>query len=184
MGKQYPVTTYDEPGSDPSHPENSRITTGNTRVTSGPAQDPRYKGGTFISIEHGDSKRTEIYEASEDDYDAAPRGSSCYIATAVMSRMSVGEDLSILEPLRAWRYSVMERTRPGRFMSNLYRRTAPSTALAISRMPWACSILRFVFVRPATYLVTREPSVFRDVLLYLIFVTGMTTATLLTIGAR
>ena len=62
MGKQYPVVTYDPPGSDPNRPDNSRITIGDTRITGGPSIDPRHPGGTFISVEHGGGKRSEVFD--------------------------------------------------------------------------------------------------------------------------
>ena len=47
-GKQYPVGTYDPPGSDPKNPGNSRFTKGNSSITSGPAKDPNHKGNTGV----------------------------------------------------------------------------------------------------------------------------------------
>jgi len=183
MGKQYPVVTYDQPGSDPTHPDNSRFTIGDTRITSGPAQDPRYPGGTFTTVESGGGKRSEVSDGDygDGDDDSQQGGSNCYIATAVLGSPS-GGNVDILEPLKAWRYAVMEQSRLGLWMSTLYRRTAPATAKKISRTPLTCVLLRRVFVDSALRLANEKPSLLRDARLYGLFVLGTVSAKVLTIG--
>lgn len=184
MGKQYPVVTYDQPGSDPTHPDNSRFTIGDTRITSGPAQDPRYPGGTFTTVQSGGGKRSEVSGGDYgDDGDDSQQGggSSCYIATAVLGSPS-GGNVDILEPLKAWRYAVMEQSRLGLWMSNLYRRTAPATAKKVAKIPLTRVLLRRVFVDPALQLADEKPSLLRDVRLYGLFVLGTVSAKVLTIG--
>ena len=167
MGK-YPVVTYDEPGSDPNRPDNSRFTIGDTRITSGPSIDPRHQGGTFISVEHGGGKRSMVYD--DDDSDDTPQrdSSGCYIASAVFGSPS-GGNADMLEPLKVWRYAVMEQSRLGLWMSSLYRRSAPITARKVSTAPLICSLLRHIFVDPALRLTNEKPSFLRDVQLYCLF---------------
>ena len=60
MGKRYPINTYDEKGSDPKNPGNSRFTLNGGTITSGPAQDPRYEGQRFLSVDNDEGKSTYI----------------------------------------------------------------------------------------------------------------------------
>ena len=60
MEKRYPINTYDEEGSDPKNPGNSRFTLNGGTITSGPAQDPRYEGQRFLSVDNDEGKSTYI----------------------------------------------------------------------------------------------------------------------------
>ena len=60
MGKKYPINTYDQEGSDPKNPGNSRFTINGGTITSGPAKDPNYEGQRFISVDNEEGKSTHI----------------------------------------------------------------------------------------------------------------------------
>jgi hypothetical protein len=60
MGKKYPINTYDEEGSDPKKPENSRFTLNGGTITSGPALDPKYEGQRFVSVDNDKGKKSFI----------------------------------------------------------------------------------------------------------------------------
>jgi hypothetical protein len=62
MEKRYPINTYDEEGSDPKNPANSRFTLNGGTITSGPAQDPRYEGQRFLSVDNNEGKSTYIIQ--------------------------------------------------------------------------------------------------------------------------
>jgi len=48
-GQTYPINTYDPPGSDAAHPDNSRFMMGDKYITSGPANDPQPEADRFVS---------------------------------------------------------------------------------------------------------------------------------------
>lgn len=65
--KQYPITTYDQPGSDPGKPDNSRFTIGDTSITSGPSLDPTINDTNFISVQQGNEKASWTYTPDDDE---------------------------------------------------------------------------------------------------------------------
>lgn len=103
-------------------------------------------------------------------------GGICYIATATL--MGRPESASVLRLLKGWRYGTLEQSRLGLKLSNYYRRTAPSLAQILPRYPVVAGSIRGFFVLPAVRMLKREPKtkvakLFRDLVLGLIFVSGL-----------
>lgn len=179
MGGKYPINTWDEQGSDPKHPGNSRFTINGSSITSGPAQDPRYEGQRFISVQGPSGKYSGVVDDDDDSYetddDADYAGSSgCFIATATLQDNYPAD---ILVPLKKWRYDVLETTFFGNILSKRYRNTAPRVAAKMQRLPRVCAFLRKYFVFPAIDLAEQAPSTSRNMKLLLLFLVGSVIAT-------
>ncbi len=123
-------------------------------------------------------KVTEIYETvntvqpdysddSDDPNDSVQGGgSSCYIATAAMQGFY---PTNILQPLKDWRYGVLESGWLGRYLSSYYRKTAPHIALKVSRSEDWARFIRQWFVLPATRVATWPESPIKDICLWTLF---------------
>jgi hypothetical protein len=168
VGRQYPINTWDEPGSDPDHPGNSRFTINWSNITSGPAMDPAHEGDRFLSVQNQHGKSSYIVG---DEYEESSGG--CFIATA-----SIKGDIPVdaLTPLKTWRYNVMETSLLGQKLSTHYRRTAPDVARKIGNMPRVAAFLRICFVIPAIVIAQKPKSYLRDSALWAIFILGSLTA--------
>lgn len=174
-GKQYPVGTYDPPGSDPKNPGNSRFTKGNSSITSGPAKDPNHKGKRFVSVQNPQGKGTYIVDNSGDDDKGKEEG--CFIATATLG---TSQNLKILDPLKSWRYQVMETSKFGLWLSSLYRSKAPEIAVKVSNLSFQKRVLYLLFVSPAIQVVGWKPSFVKNLALYTLFLAGFILAKLST----
>ena len=182
MGGKYPINTWDEQGSDPNHPDNSRFTINGSSITSGPAQDPRYEGQRFISVQGPYGKYSGVVDDDNDSYETNTDGaddyagsSGCFIATATLQDNYPAD---ILAPLKKWRYEVLETTAFGNILSKRYRNTAPKIAVKMQRLPRTCAFLRKYFVFPAIDLAEQVPSTYRNIKLLLLFLVGSVIATL------
>ena len=101
----------------------------------------------------------------------------CYIATASINGFMT---LESIEPLKYWRYTVLEKSSVGFFFSNVYRRKAPGIAKKISTMPTACLIVRKAFVTPALQILEKRKGVVRDFTMWFLFLTLILTAKVIT----
>jgi len=175
MGTEYPINTYDPEGSDPKNPGNSRFTINGGTITSGPAQDEKYKGQRFISVDNMEGKSTYIVPDTSDKSDSSSTSGWCFIATATLQG---NYSESVLIPLKDWRYRIMESSRFGMYLSNNYRQFAPKIAYQISDMPKASEFLRKFFVFPAIKL-SKNPGFVSNLLLWIIFFIGSISARIL-----
>lgn len=106
-------------------------------------------------------------------------GSGCYIATASLQGLMPIESLN---PLKKWRYTVLERSKIGGYFSALYRNNAPEIAFVIADMPLLCTLIRHFFITPSLKLVAKRQTFGRDLLLWSLFLTLMGFAKLMTLG--
>jgi hypothetical protein len=114
------------------------------------------------------------WENEEDsDLEDESNSSGCFIATAIIQKQF---SLDILEPLKVWRYKVLERTLIGKFLSNHYRHVAPGVASRIKDFPVVSAFLCQAFVLPAITCASEPASLWREVRLIFYFVTGFVTA--------
>ena len=113
------------------------------------------------------------------------RGSGCYIATAAIKGHM---NIDALNPLKLWRYSVLERSHIGYKLSSYYRKTAPFVAAEIDVRPFLAIFLRKLFILPALRVLKQRESASRreiyDTILWLIFVTGLSIMEALKIVLR
>lgn len=118
---------------------------------------------------HGDST------SYDKDWDNSSNNSSgsCYIATASLQGAM---PIEILEPLKQWRYVVLEKSSFGNRLSSYYRRTAPQLAKEIAGMPRMSAFLRNTIVKPAIRLANRPPSVARNTGMFTLFLIGLSIA--------
>lgn len=105
----------------------------------------------------------------------SPSSGGCYIASASLQGTM---DIDQLDPLKEWRYKVLERSHVGKLLSDFYRSTAPRIAAKVGRMPRLARLLRVWFVKPALFIVNKPRSIWRSVKLSFLFITGMLIATL------
>lgn len=150
----------------------------NKKYIDGPAKgehqgyDPNTRR-SFVAAQH----RSKDKKNDDGDNSTSSGGSTCFIATACLS--TKGISASVLDPLKDWRYSVMESTLYGRLLSNLYRKEAPVIATAIGDFPRVCSLLDRVFVQPSLKLVRKKHTTLCNFLLYILFLTGFMLSWLL-----
>jgi hypothetical protein len=101
----------------------------------------------------------------------------CFIATAsLQGRMP----LESLISLKLWRYSVLESTKPGRILSNFYRKSAPEIARKVETRPVVSAFLRTKFIQPALGIVQKRQTLLRDLSLSILFLSMLSAAILLT----
>lgn len=132
-----------------------------------------FKNGrmSYLRDDHGNGHN---YDKDWDKDDNSSRSSGlCYIATATLQGR---EPVEVLEPLKQWRYDVLEKWGFGNKLSNYYRRTAPPIAKEVSQMPFIGAVLRNLLVKPAVILSQRPPSLMRDAALLCLFLVGLSIA--------
>lgn len=133
-------------------------------------RERQYRSNEEIRLHH---ERDWGTKKTNDAFADVDRRSSCYIATASLQGKILSEDL---QPLKNWRYTVLESNSIGKHLSNYYRRTAPGIAAKISAMPLFSTMLRNMFVRPALSIVKKKRNFVRDFSLWVIFIVMMVFA--------
>ncbi|GEM_PF-6613953 len=140
--------------------------------------DPEH-GRTFVrASDRSWETDTPAPESDANADSSSSGGSGCYIATATLQG---NIPVTILNPLKLWRYTVLESTASGLYLSEFYRRTAPAMAAKVQGMPQASKLLYKVFVAPALLLVALPKTLLRDIALVLVFLTGMLVANIYTL---
>ncbi|MFH1388605.1 MAG: CFI-box-CTERM domain-containing protein [Patescibacteria group bacterium] len=106
-------------------------------------------------------------------------GDLCYIATATLGTYAFAE----LDLLKSWRYSELESSRLGMWLSNYYRRTAPDVAKRLPNKPVLRASFRTIFVEPAIWFLKNvsEESlgrIARNLAMWALFLAGLAYGTL------
>lgn len=125
----------------------------------------------YVRNGHGDSKNFDKDWDKNDN--SSNSGGGCYIATASLQGAM---PIEVLDPLKEWRYTILEKSSFGNRLSGYYRRTAPSIAKEIAGMPRVSAFLRNTIVKPAVSLANRPSSLARNVALYSLFLIGLSIA--------
>ena len=120
-------------------------------------------------------QRLQEYLHDDDDEpeEKSSNSGGCYIATASLQGAMTVE---VLNPLKEWRYTILERSSLGGRLSNYYRRTAPEVAKMVSEMPILGTVLRTLIVNPAVRIANRPRNLANNILLYVLFAVGLSIA--------